>query len=98
MGDASIHPGSKSPADPSALSGEVEVVVVAADARGPFTSLELHLNGEPLTLDRWGDYFARARFDAGTLRPGGSTLLLTARDAAGSKSSAALAVARAQNP
>ena len=69
-------------------------MVVAADARGPYAEIGLRLNGESLSLERWGDYFARARFDADSLPEGGGTLVLSARDATGAERSTMLAVAR----
>jgi len=96
VGDEAMHPASKAPADPSALSGEVEVVVVAADASGPYAEMGLRLNGEPLSLERWGDYFGRARFDAAALPEGRGTLVLSVWDAAGAERSAALAVSRSR--
>ena len=94
VGEAALHPASKAPSDPSAVAGVVDVVVVAADARGPFEEIGLRLNGEALPLERWGDYFARARFAAESLPEGRGTLVLSARDAAGRQRSAALAVTR----
>jgi len=93
-GEGANHPASKAPMDPSALSGVVEVVIVAADASGPFADIGLSLNGEPLVLERWGDYFGRARFDADALPEGRGSLVLSVRDAAGAERRSALAVAR----
>ena len=42
-------------------SGDERVLVaVAADIRGPFASVSMTLDGEPLAFERWGDYFVRA--------------------------------------
>lgn len=74
-----LHPASKAPVDPASLAGAVRVVVVAADAGVPFAELSLQLDGQPLTLERWGDYFAAATLDADALPAAGATLELRAR-------------------
>ena len=46
-------------AEPGAPDGHV--VAVAADRAGPFRSVRLELDGEPVPHERWGDYFLHAR-------------------------------------
>lgn len=42
-------------------SGDERILVaVAADEGGPFASISMSLDGEPLAFERWGDYFVRA--------------------------------------
>ena len=49
-------------AEPRAAGGHV--VAVAADRAGPFRSVRLELDGQPVAHERWGDYFLHARVDA----------------------------------
>ncbi len=43
------------------------VVAVAADRRGPFARVRLFLDGEPVAIERWGDYFVHARLEPARL-------------------------------
>jgi hypothetical protein len=63
-------------------SGE-GVAFVAADAAGAFASLEATLDGAPLELERWGDYFGAARVPADAISDAGSTLVLRATSRSG---------------
>ena len=75
QGEEAIHPASATRFDPEALAGPIDLVAVAADARGPFTEVSMELDGIPVFLDRWGDYFVHARIDPAPL--GGETATLT---------------------
>ena len=92
-----LHPGSKSPADKDALVGEVRIVVVASDAKSPFAELSLRLDGQPLSLERWGDYFAAATLDADAIPAEGATLELRARGSDQADHSSSLRVGRPAN-
>jgi Icc protein len=75
QGEEAIHPASATRVDPGALAGPFDLVAVAADAQGPFTEVSLELDGRPVPLERWGDYFVHARIDPAPL--GGETATLT---------------------
>jgi 3',5'-cyclic AMP phosphodiesterase CpdA len=77
QGDEAIHPASAARVDPAALAGPIDLVAVAADARGPFAAVSLDLDGRPVRLERWGDYFVHARFDPARLHGKPATLTLT---------------------
>lgn len=84
--DPALHAASK---QAERGEGPLEVVAVAADAAGPFASLELRLDGEPLAFERWGDYFLRARIAPPAA---GSRLELRARSADGAAQAASLTI------
>jgi hypothetical protein len=77
QGDPSIHPASAARIDPEALAGPIDLVAVAADAEGPFAAVSLELDGRPVRLERWGDYFVHARVDPARLHGKPATLTLT---------------------
>jgi hypothetical protein len=56
---------------------------VAADFEGPFAAVSLELDGRPVTLERWGDYFVHARIDPTTLEGKTATLTLSGRRESG---------------
>ncbi len=88
-GEGEHHPAS---AGVPASDGEtLEVVAVAADTAGPFAELALERGGEPIALERWGDYFVRAR-----VARSGDVLVLRARRADGSTVTAELDPAAAE--
>lgn len=60
---------------------------VAADRGGPFERVEVTLDGEPLSFERWGDYFLRVSLP----EPAGS-LILRATSADGTTRSAELQI------
>jgi 3',5'-cyclic AMP phosphodiesterase CpdA len=76
-GDEAIHPASATPTDPEALAGPVDLIAVAADAGGPFAAVSLELDGRPVHLERWGDYFVHARVDPAPLQGKTATLTLS---------------------
>jgi 3',5'-cyclic AMP phosphodiesterase CpdA len=78
-GDAAIHPASTHATTASEASGDLEVTAVAADVDGPFASVALSLNGEPVAASRWGDYFVHAHVAADRIPAGGGTFVLTAK-------------------
>jgi hypothetical protein len=71
-----------SPAAGPSTGPEDMIVVVAADVRKPFAEVAVHLDGDPLPLERWGEYFYAARSPGGPLREG-SRLELRARTKGG---------------
>ena len=87
-----LHPASAAPTGPLELTGEVPVVVVAADVAGAFTGMRLELDGRRLDLERWGDYFGSTSIDAAALHPAGSRLHLTAVRADGHQITADLRI------
>jgi 3',5'-cyclic AMP phosphodiesterase CpdA len=89
-----LHPASRAPADPSALTGVVPIVMVAADARGPFRALTLELDSNPVALSRWGRYFAAASIDASKLPEAGGKLTLHATRSNGESLTAELQLQR----
>ncbi len=92
VGDASLHPASKGARRPDALDPDqpVDIVAVAADRHGPFVGLRLHIDGEPVAFERWGDYFLHARLAPKALRASGATLVLVATRASGDEERAEL--------
>jgi hypothetical protein len=52
---------------------------VAADIDGPLEAVSLDLDGRPVPLERWGDYFLHARIDPSLLRGESATLALSGR-------------------
>jgi hypothetical protein len=74
-GEEAIHPASAMLVDPEALEGPIDLVAVAADAEGPLEAVHLELDGRPVPLERWGDYFVHARIDPAPLQ--GKTGMLT---------------------
>jgi 3',5'-cyclic AMP phosphodiesterase CpdA len=56
-------------ADPNSADGGL-IVVVAADVTEPFAEVTVSVDGEPLPLERWGDYFFAAQPPGGALREG----------------------------
>jgi hypothetical protein len=56
---------------------------VAVDAEGPFEAVSLELDGRPVRLERWGDYFVHARIDPTPLRGKTATLTLSGRRESG---------------
>lgn len=87
-GDPEIAPASGVAAGP-----EASLVAVAADARGPFAEVTLSLDGQPLAVERWGDFFVAARVPGGRLREG-ARLGLRARSASGRLHKLSTVVAR----
>jgi hypothetical protein len=83
QGEEAIHPASATLIDPEALAGPFDLVAVAADASGPFTAVSLELDGRPLSLERWGDYFVHARIDPAPSPGETATLTLSGRRASG---------------
>jgi hypothetical protein len=79
VGDEGIHPASATRVDPEALEGPFDLVAVAADVQGPFAEVSLELDGRPVSLERWGDYFIHARIDPTTLEGKSGTLTLSGR-------------------
>ena len=75
QGEEAIHPASAVLVDPEALVGPIDLVAVAADAEGPFAAASLDLDGLPVRLERWGDYFVHVRIDPTSLQ--GKTAILT---------------------
>jgi hypothetical protein len=75
-GEQAIHPASSGAVDPEALAGPIDLVAVAADARGPFAAVGLELDGQPLALERWGDYFVHTRIEPAPLHGNRATLTL----------------------
>jgi 3',5'-cyclic AMP phosphodiesterase CpdA len=82
-GEESIHPASAVLVDPEALAGPIDLVAVAADAEGPFAAVSLDLEGRPVRLERWGDYFVHARIDPAPLQGKTATLTLSGRRESG---------------
>jgi 3',5'-cyclic AMP phosphodiesterase CpdA len=64
------------------------VAFVAADREGAFASLAATLEGAPVELERWGDYFGAARVPADAVLDAGSTLVLRATSHGGETRSA----------
>lgn len=93
-GAPALHAATGSPADPDALPSPTGVVVVAADARGPFADLSLTADGEVVALERWSDTFAGARIERAMDRDGDGALrlVLRATDAAGRTHGAELTI------
>jgi hypothetical protein len=56
---------------------------VAADAEGPLEAVSLELDGRPVRLERWGDYFVHARIDPAALQGQTATLTLFGRRESG---------------
>jgi hypothetical protein len=83
QGETSIHPASAARIDPEALAAPIDLVAVAADAEGPFAAVSLDLDGRPVRLERWGDYFVRARIDPAPLQGKTATLTLSGRRESG---------------
>jgi hypothetical protein len=79
QGEETIHPASARLVDPQALAGRFDLVAVAADAEGPFAAVSLELDGRPVPLERWGDYFVHARIDPAALQGKTATLTLSGR-------------------
>jgi 3',5'-cyclic AMP phosphodiesterase CpdA len=79
QGEEAIHPASAALVDPEALAGPFDLVAVAADAEGPLKAVELELDGRPVPLERWGDYFVHARIDPAPLQGKTATLTLSGR-------------------
>ena len=81
-GDTAIHSASAMQLDPEALESPLDLIAVAADARGPFATVSLELDGRSIGLERWGDYFVHARIDLAPLRgrTGSLTLAATGKD------------------
>ena len=73
---------------------EIEVIGVAADRDGPFTGVEVRLDGAPLVLEPWGDYFVRVRLDPGALERDPAQLELHAIAADGRVERAELSIRR----
>jgi len=83
QGEEAIHPASARLVDPEAPSGPFDLVAVAADAEGPLQAVNLELDGRPVRLERWGDYFVRARIDPAPLQGKTATLSLSGRRRSG---------------
>lgn len=83
QGEQAIHPASATLVDPEALAGPFDLVAVAADAEGPFDAVSLELDGRPVHLERWGDYFVHARIDPASLQGKTATLTLSGRRESG---------------
>jgi hypothetical protein len=83
QGEETIHPASAMLVDPGALGGPVDLVAVAADAKGPLEAVSLELDGRPVPLERWGDYFVHARIDPASLQGKPATLTLSGRRESG---------------
>jgi hypothetical protein len=77
QGEETIHPASAALVDPEALEAPFDLVAVAADAEGPFEAVSLELDGRPVPLERWGDYFVHARIDPASLKGNPGTLTLS---------------------
>ncbi len=77
QGEEAIHPASAALVDPEALEGPFDLVAVAADAEGPLEAVGLELDGRPVPLERWGDYFVHARIDPASLQGKPGTLTLS---------------------
>lgn len=73
-----IYPASAESIDPLAIAAPIRIVVVAADVDGPFKSVSLELDGKPLPLERWGDYFFIAKISPAEIAATGGTLVLEA--------------------
>jgi hypothetical protein len=69
--------------DPAALAGPFDLVAVAADAAGPFAAVSLDLDGRPVRVERWGDYFVHSRIDPALLSGKPATLTLAGRRESG---------------
>jgi 3',5'-cyclic AMP phosphodiesterase CpdA len=86
--DAALHatssPRPSGRADPDGPPGPTRVVIVAADASGPFVGLDVRLDGRPLPVERWSAYFAGAHYDPAELDAAEHTLVAEARRADGS--------------
>ncbi len=80
-------PASGPPA--GARDGGIEVVAVAADAGGAFADVRLEGPDGRIELERWGDYFVRARLPGSA---SGATLRLVATRAAGDAVEAEIAL------
>jgi hypothetical protein len=57
-------PASGPVSDSAIEDASFEIVAAAADARGAFARIFLELDGEPLEIERWGDYFGSTRVPA----------------------------------
>lgn len=79
------------PAADQRADEEGRIVLVAADVREPFAEVTLSVDGEPLPLERWGDYFFSARSPGGSLREG-ARVQLRARTQGGALSKLQLTV------
>jgi hypothetical protein len=83
QGEEAIHPASATLVDPEALAGPFDLVAVAADAEGPLEAVSLEIDGRPVRLERWGDYFVHARIDPAPLEGKTATLTLSGRRQSG---------------
>jgi len=92
QGEETIHPASAVLVDPQALAGPFDLVAVAADSDGPLEAVSLELDGRPVRLERWGDYFVHARIDPAPLLGKTATLTLSGRRESGETLRAQLAI------
>jgi 3',5'-cyclic AMP phosphodiesterase CpdA len=83
QGEDAIHPASSALVDSESLEGPFDLVAVAADAEGPLEAVSLELDGRPVRLERWGDYFVHARIDPAPLQGHTATLTLFGRRESG---------------
>lgn len=95
-GAAAAHPASRAAQDPGQLTGRVDLVAVAVDVDRPFTSVTLALDGQELALERWGEFFVNAVFEAAAVQASGSELVLRGVRADGSVEQTTLEVAAAR--
>jgi hypothetical protein len=79
QGEPAIHSASATLVDPQALAEPFDLVAVAADATGPLQAVSLELDGRPVRLERWGNYFVHARIDPAPLRGKTAALTLSGR-------------------
>jgi 3',5'-cyclic AMP phosphodiesterase CpdA len=94
QGEAAIHAASAALVDPEAIAGPFDLVAVAADAEGPLQAVSLELDGRPVPLEHWGDYFVHARIDPSLIRGESATLALSGRRGSGETLRALLEIRR----